>query len=217
MMVCRALLLALLSATLALSGCSDKPDKPRKQQTLKLLPDTPPPPPPPPKTEDKPPPRAQDKPQPQQAPKPAEAPQPQALKSDEAAGNGAGSGMTAGAVKQDYLDQKIGTGTTIGSTSADSGATRMAATAFGNAASKALNEFLTRDRGVKLRDYKVRVQLWVTATGALQRIELLDSTGDATTDEALRAALSRFPGTANPPPAKLPQPMRVLISNRLLG
>ena len=216
-MVCRALLLALLSTALALAGCGDKPDKPRKQQTLKLLPDTPPPPPPPPKPEDKPPPRAQDKPQPQQAPKPAETPQPQALKSDEAAGNGPGSGMTAGPVTQDYTDQKVGPGTTIGGTTADSGATRLAATAFGNAASRALNEFLTRDRGVKLRNYKVRVQLWLTPAGGLQRAELLDSTGDAPTDEALRAALNRFPGTAHPPPAKLLQPMRVLISNRLLG
>ncbi len=216
-MPCRVFLAALLSAVLALAGCGDKPDKPRKQQTVKLLPDTPPPPPPPPKPEDKPPPKAETRPQPQQAPKPVDAPLPQALKTDEAAGNGPGGGLTAGPVTQDYSDQKIGAGTTIGSVLADNGATRLAANTFGNAASKALNEFLTRDRGVKLRDYKVRVHLWLTPTGSLQRAELVDSTGDAATDEALRSALNRFPGTAMAPPAKLPQPMRVLISNRLLG
>ncbi len=213
----RVLPAVLLSLALVLAGCGDKPDKPRKQQTLKLLPDTPPPPPPPPKLEDKPPPKAETKPQPQPAPKPAQAPQPQALKTDEAAGNGPGGGLTSGPVTQDYSDQKIGAGTTIGGAPADNGATRLAANTFGNAASKALNEFLTRDRGVKLRDYRVRVQLWLTASGSLQRAELVDSTGDAQTDDALRAALNRFPGTATAPPAKLPQPMRVLISNRLLG
>ncbi len=207
-----------LALALALTGCSDQPERPRKQQTIKLLPDTPPPPPPPPKPEDKPPPKADDKPQPQAAPKPVDTPQPQVLKSDEAAGAGPGSGLIAGTVTQDYVDQKQGTGATVGGTApVESGASRLAANAYGNAASKALNEFLVRDKAVKLRDYQVRVQLWLTATGSLQRAELVDSTGDPQTDEALRSALNRFPGTSNPPPARLPQPMRVLVSNRLLG
>lgn len=214
------LALVFLMAAFGLSACSDKPERPRKQQTLKLLPDTPPPPPPPPKPENKPPSKPEDKPQPQQLAKPVEAPQPQALKSDEAAGSGPGSGLTAGPVTQDYTDQKIGAGTTIGGSAAaaaDTGTSRLAANAFGNAASRALNEYLTRDKDVKQRDYKVRVQIWLTASGGLQRAELVDSTGDPQTDEALRAALNRFPGTSTAPPARLPQPMRVLVSNRLIG
>lgn len=212
-----ALALALLAVALVLGGCGDQRDKPRKQQMLKLLPDTPPPPPPPPKPEDKPPPRSESKPQPQQAPKPVEAPLPQVLKTDEAAGNGPGSGLAAGPVTQEYTDQKIGQGTLIVGAAGDGGATRLAANAFGNAASRDLNEYLARDKGVKLRDYKVRVWLWLTPSGALQRAELVDSTGDAQTDTALRDALNRFPGTRNPTPPGLPQPMRVLVSNRLLG
>jgi protein TonB len=216
--------MVLLATALLLAGCSDQPERPRKQQTVKLLPDTPPPPPPPPKPEEKPPPKAEDKPQPQAAPKPVDTPQPQVLKSDEAAGQGPGSGIEAGRVTQDYVDQKQGTGATertvgtVGSAApVESGASRMAANAYGNAASRALNDFLARDKAVKLRDYQVRVQLWLTATGSLQRAELVDSTGDPQTDEALRSALNRFPGTGNPPPARMPQPMRVLVSNRLIG
>jgi len=213
------LFVALIAVLLALSGCSDKAEKPRKQQTVKLLPDTPPPPPPPPpKPEDRPPPKPQDKPQPQDAPKAAEQPQPQALKSDEAAGSGPGSGLTAGAVTQDYTDQKIGTGPVVGSAApVESGASRLAANAFGNTTTRALNEYLTRDRNVKLRDYKVRVEIWLTPTGTLQRAELVDSTGDPQTDAALRAALNRFPGTGIAPPPRLPQPLRVQVTNRLLG
>lgn len=213
-----ALALALLAAALVLAGCGDHADKPRKQQTLKLLPDTPPPPPPPPKPEDKPPPKPENKPRPPDAPKPADVPpQPQVLKTDEAPGSGPGGGLTTGPVTQDYTGQKVGQSSVIGGSPVESGTERLAANAFGNLASRALNEFLVRDKGVKLRDYKVRVQLWLTPTGGLQRAELAGSTGDAQTDEALRAALNRFPGTDNPPPAKLPQPIRVLVSNRLLG
>jgi protein TonB len=211
------LAVAMLLA-LTLIGCDSKPDKPRKQQTVKLLPDTPPPPPPPPKPEDKPqPPKPEDKPQPQDAPKPAEAPQPQALKTDEAPGSGPGGGLSSGAVTQDYTDQKVGQGTTIGGGGGDSGSNRLAMTAYGNAATRALNEYLVRDKAVKLRDYKVRVDLWLTASGSLQRAELLDSTGDPDTDKALRGALDRFPGTSNAPPPRLPQPLRVQVSNRLMG
>ena len=209
-----------LLATLALwslAGCDSEPGKPRKQQMVKLLPDTPPPPPPPPKPEDRPPPRAQDKPQPQEAPKPVDAPLPQALKSDEAAGSGPGNGLQAGAVTQDYTDQKIGQGTSIGSSGGDNLGNRLAANAFGNATTRALNEFLVRDRAVKLRDYQVRVELWLTASGGLQRAELVDSSGDPSTDQALRAALSRFPGSSGAPPAGLPLPLRVLVSNRMMG
>lgn len=211
----------VLAGALGLSGligCSGEADTPRKQQKIVLLPPAPPPPPPPPRPEDKPPPpKAEDKPQPQDAPKPVETPQQQALKTDEAAGNGPGGGLSAGTVTQDYTDQKIGQGTNIGGGAVDGGANRLAANAFGNAASRALNEFLVRDRGVKLRDYQVRVALWLTPSGRLERAELVDSTGDPQVDEALRTALNRFPGTSTPPPAQLPQPMRVLVSNRLMG
>jgi periplasmic protein TonB len=215
-----SLLVLLLAMLWLAAGCSERPEKPRKPQMIKLLPDTPPPPPPPPpKPEDRPPPKPESKPQPQEAPKPVEAP-PQALKSDEAAGAGPGNGLAAGAVTQDYADQKIGQGTMVGGnakSAGDVGANRLAASTFGNAASRELNEYLARDKDVKLRDYKVRVWLWLTPTGSLQRVELVDSTGDAQADEALRSAINRFPGTRNPPPPRLPQPLRVLVSNRLLG
>jgi len=201
-----------------LHGCDQAPDKPRRQQVVKLLPDTPPPPPPPPRLEERPPPRPQDKPQAQDQPKPQEAPQQQTLKTDEAAGEGPGSGLAAGAVTQDYTDQKLGQGTTLGgSGQADTGAARLAINSYANAATRNLNEYLARDREVKRLDYRVQVQLWLTPAGTLQRAELIGSTGNAQADEALRAALTRYPGVGSPLPARMPQPMRLQVSNRLLG
>ncbi len=212
------ILVLLCAAALVLAGCDEKPRAKRKQQVVRLLPDTPPPPPPPPRQEDRPPPRPDDKPQPRDAPKPVDAPAQQAaLKSDEAAGNGPGNGLTAGAVNKDYTDQKLGQGNTIGGAPAQDALTQLAATAYANAATRALNEFLVRDKSVKRHEYRVRVELWLTDSGGLRRAELLSSTGDEQTDQALREALGRFPGTGSPPPAKLPQPMRLQISNRMMG
>jgi protein TonB len=207
-------LLGVLALTLA--GCDDKPPSTRKQQVVKLLPDTPPPPPPPPKPEERPQPKPDDKPQPQDAPKPVDAPQQQALKSDEAAGDGPGNGLAAGAVTREYTDQKIGQGIGIGGGTGEDASARLAANSYANATTRALNEFLLRDKEVKRLDYKVRVALWLTSAGALQRAELLGSTGDEQTDQALRSALGRFQGIGNPP-ARLPQPMRLLVSNRMMG
>jgi protein TonB len=213
----RHLPLSLLCAlAFTLAACDDKPPSTRKMQTVKLLPDTPPPPPPPPKPEDRPPPKPEDKPQQQEAPKPAEAPPQQALKSDEAAGAGPGNGLSSGAVTRDYTDQKIGTGNNIGGGTGEDPAARLAANSYANAAARALNEFLVRDKEVKRLDYKVRVALWMSPAGGLERAELLGSTGDEKADQALRDALGRFPGFGTPP-ARLPQPMRLLVTNRMMG
>lgn len=209
---------AVATAAALLSACSDQAEPKRKQQVVKLqLPDAPPPPPPPPKEVEKLQPKPDDKPPPPDAPKPVEAPQPQALKSDEAAGDGPGNGLTSGAVSTDYSDQKIGQGTSIGGATPDTTVNKFAANAFANATTRALNEFLVRDKEVKRLDYKVRIEVWLTPAGGLQRAELVGSTGDEQTDQALRTALNRFPGTGSPPPASMPQPLRVMVSNRLMG
>jgi protein TonB len=209
-------LTALSALTMALAGCDGPSSPPRRQQVVRLLPDTPPPPPPPPKPEDRTPPRPDDKPQPQDVPKAAEA-QPQALKSDEAAGDGPGNGLSAGAVTQDYSDQKIGQASTIGGVTTDNPASRLALNSYANAATRTLNDYLARDKDVKRLDYKVRVEVWLTPSGTLDRAVMVGSTGDAPTDEALRGALTRFPGTGQPLPPKLPQPLRLLVSNRMMG
>lgn len=203
------LLLALL-----LAGCGDEPPPQRKMQTVKLLPDTPPPPPPPPK--EKPPePRKEDKPQPQ-APQAKAEPQQAALRSDEAAGTGPGSGLVAGNVTQDYTDQKIGDKPQIGGSGADMTA-RLAANSFASATTRSLNEFLARERELKRGDFRAQVHLWLAPSGALERAELVGSTGDPATDKALRDALLRFPGAGAPPPQALQQPLRLQVTNRMLG
>jgi protein TonB len=205
--------LALLAG--ALAGCGEEPPKPKRMQTVKLLPDTPPPPPPPPpRPEEKRPEPKKDEtppPTPQQQPEQA-----QALKTDEAAGTGPGSGLVAGAVTQDYTDQKIGS-SAAPPVAATVGVNRLAANAFAGNVTRALNDYLARERSLKERDYRVPVNLWLQADGRVQRVELAGSTGDGAVDDALRAALERFPGAGLPLPDRLPQPLRVQVSNRMIG
>lgn len=207
--------LALLSAAFllaaGLSGCDDAPSKPKKATVVKILPDTPPPPPPKPE-EKKPEPEKIDKPQQQlNQPKQVEAPQPQALKSDEAAGDGPGNGMQSGAVNSDYAGGQIGQG------AGEALASRFAFNSYANSLTRALNDFLARDKDLKRRGYNVKVHVWLQSDGRLERADLVGSTGDEQADAALRAALARFPGSATPIPDKLPQPMRLLVTNRILG
>lgn len=186
-------------------------------QTVKLLPDTPPPPAPKPEEKRPEPPKEAKATAQLQPPKPAEVPpQPQALKSDEAAGDGPGGGLVAGAVSRDYTDQKIGSNT-IGGQGGDSGVSLAAAQAYAQALTRSLNDFLARDRELRRADYRARVLVWLSPQGTLQRVEIVEGSGDAPTDQTLRAAIGRFPGAATPPPERLPQPLRLQVTNRMIG
>lgn len=205
-----------LGLAVLLSACDHEPPRPRRMQTVKLLPDTPPPPPPRPE-EKRPEPQKLDKPQPAPQVKNDPPPQQQALRSDEAAGNGPGNGLVAGAVTQDYTDQKIGLGDKAGGPSAADAGLRLAAAAYANATTRMLNEFLAQERELRRLDYRARVNLWLSPAGSVLRVELVGGTGSAETDQALRSALERFPGSTTPPPGQMPQPLRVQITNRMFG
>jgi protein TonB len=206
---------ALLLAAGLLAGCGDEPPRERRMQTVKLMPDTPPPPPPPPPKEKPPEAPREARPQPQAPENKPPEPDAAQLKSDEAAGDGPGNGLVAGPVTQDYSNQAIGQAVTIGGRG-DDAAARLAAESFARSTTRAINEFLAREQALKRGDYRAQVQLWLSPSGSVQRAELLGSTGDDELDRALRESLLRFPGGAAPPEG-LRQPLRLQVTNRMLG
>jgi protein TonB len=193
----------------SLGGTSHEP----KRQTVKIavLPDTPPPPPPPPPKEKPPEPKEQEnKPQPQEQQKPKEVQQePQQLKMDGPAGDGP-SAFAAGAVNSEYKGGEVGTGTGDGG-----GANKMQFALFNSQLQRHVQSHLAKNSKAKLADYRVNVQVWVSPAGDL-RVELLSSTGDEKSDEALRLALTQLP-PMSAAPTTLPQPIRLRITNRMTG
>lgn len=210
------LVLALVGLGWFIAGQMGKGGSGPKKQTVKIavLPDTPPPPPPPPKEEKKPEPKPEEnKPQPQEQ-KPVEAPpEPQQLKMEGAAGDGP-SAFGSGSVNSEYKGGAIGTGGGGTATVAD----RMAASTYGNAVRRELNDHLNRSPEMrKAGDYKVPVNLWVRADGTLERFELVGSSGATETDELIKQTLRLFRGFRSAPPHNLPQPVRLQVTNRMTG
>jgi protein TonB len=203
----------LIGAGLLVSSLLDAPAGPKRQVArISILPDTPPPPPPPPKEEKKPePPKEEPKQVLREEPIRQEVPkaEPQQLKMEGAAGDGP-SAFGAGKVTQEYVGGPTGSGT-IG------GLGRLAMNSYANAATRALNEHLNRESELRQRSYKVDVNVWLGPDGRLQRVELVGSSGDTELDDKLLRHLRRFPGTGSAPPERMPMPLRVAVTSRLLG
>lgn len=184
-----------------------------KRQTVKIavLPDTPPPPPPP-KEEKRPEPKPEEnRPQPQEQKVVEAPPEPQQLKMEGAAGDGP-SAFGAGSVSNEYRGGDVGTG------GGGSVGDRLAASSYGNAVKREVDNWLQRQPALRRAgDYSLPVQIWVRPDGSIERTRLVGSTGDADTDQAVREALERFPGFRAPPPAGMPQPISLKLSNRRTG
>jgi len=190
------------------------PSAPSRQVTkISIIPDTPPPPPPPPREEKRPEPKEQKDVKVEQ-PKPVEAPPQQAeqLKMEGAAGDGP-SAFASGDVTNEYKGGDIGS--TIGGAPAKPN--RMQYAFYTNALQRHIQDELARNRNVKQIDYRVVVKVWLGRDGSIQRAVLDDSTGDDKADSALSAALADMRAFRDAPPADMPQPIRLRITNRLTG
>jgi protein TonB len=173
-----------------------------KKQVAKItvMPDTPPPPPPPPKEQPKDNREVKlDQPKPMELPREA-----QQLKMEGPAGEGA-SPFAAGSVSRDYIGGAVG------------GGAGMQFAFFSNVLQRHVQDELARNRKIKLGDYRVTVNIWIGGDGAIRRAELVGSTGSAETDRALRTALTELGPIRTTVPDKLPQPIRLRITNRMTG
>lgn len=202
-----------IAAALVLVACEQQAPRAKNAQVVKLLPDTPPPPPPPKPEERRPEPQKEDKAQPTPEPQPAPQPDAPTLKSDEAPGQGPGSGIAAGAVTQDYAGGALG----AGSGAPAAGPNRLVAQSYAQATTRALNDFLSGEKALRQADYRLTVNVWLKPDGRLQRAQLAGSTGSTNLDATLQEALLRFPGAPSPMPDGMPQPIRLRISNHMIG
>ena len=210
-------LVLLIAAMIAgvwfmVKGLGGEAKRPARQVTrITIIPDTPPPPPPPPPKEQPKPEPAKtetkavkvDQPKPQDAPKPDPDPQ---LKMEGEAGDGP-SPFAAGEVTQEYIGGDIGGG----------GGNALQYAFYTRLLQRHLQLALTRNDEIKRLDYRVKLKVWLTDAGVIRRAEMIDTTGDAEMDARLRAALTDLPAVPEAPPAALPQPISVRITNRVTG
>lgn len=182
-----------------------------KKQTVKIavLPDTPPPPPPP-KPEKPPEPKPQDNaPQPQDQPKQVEAPpEPQQLKMEGAAGDGP-SAFSAGNVSSDYKGGAIGSGS---GSSAPSAGDRAKFNFYAKSAQQLLRSELDRTLARDVIRLGARLQIWIDASGRIDRYEI-NGLSDVAAQNQVRAAMQDISkGFRLVPPAGLPQPLEMRLS-----
>ncbi len=71
------------------------------------------------------------------------------------------------------------------------------------------------DPQVKPGAYRIGVRLWIGSDGALTHAQLLGSTGEASRDERIAAALARV--SFAPPPDEFAQPVSLVIEPRPLA
>lgn len=191
--------------------------QPRKPPKVSLLPSTPPPPPPPPKEEKRPePPKEVRENKVVEAPEQKdESPPDQSLKMEGAAGDGP-SVFGSGKVNNEDLSKIGGPGSGKGGTGV--GERRPLVDPFAVYAGSMkteLQRLLARRDELRRRRYGVEVHIWVGDDGRVARFELVGSTEDDETDAAIRKAITGFGAFAEPPPARMPQPVRLRIaSNR---
>ena len=200
-LVVAVVLLGLLVKELASPGDVKKK---RAVQEISLL--KPPPPPPPPKDPPPPPkvdvPEKIDVPKPDQAPdKPADAPPPGPDLAVDAAG-GAG-GDSFGLLAKKGGSDLIGGG---------GGGSRFAW--YGALVKDRIQEAVAKEKKLRDADFRVLANVWVNATGGVTRVELVDSTGNAELDGALKSALRNMPAIREGAPGDMPQPIKLRITAR---
>ena len=203
----RYALVIVIGSALLLTGCHKK-DQQKKPPKISLLTPAVPPPPPPPKVEKKPEPPKEQKEMKVDQPvaKKVEPQVAQELKMDGPAGNGP-SGFAQGAITSEDLS-KIGTGKTGG------GEQSGMFNPFNNYARGLkgdLQRYLNKNNALRQRRYSIDVHVWVDPAGQVKRFELIGSSNDSDTDDAVRTAMTGFAGFSQGPPPGMPQPVRMRI------
>jgi protein TonB len=187
----------------------DKPAQSKKQVQQISVVQPPTPPPPPPKPEIKPPEVKEEKmPDPETEPEPEpEAPEPD-QEPAEAPGDQLGVDAEGGAGSDGFglVGKKGGSGL-IG------GGGGNAIIWYGQHVQRELTDELhktLRDRARQTK-YTAVLHVWIRSDGNIDRVELVNSSGTAEIDEALKLAISQVRGRFKPPPERMPQPLKIRI------
>lgn len=173
---------------------SDAPAPSRVVQTVSLLP-----PPPPPEIEQKPPePQIKEE---------VVIPEPQPMQQDAAAsadlgvdadgtGSGDGFGLVGKKGGRDLLD-----GGPFGW--------------YGSLLGADIEDSLAARKKLRQAKYTAVLDLWIGRDGRIEKVELVRTSGNRDLDAVLRMAVAEVGKVREPPPAEMPQPVRLQVTSRL--
>lgn len=86
---------------------------------------------------------------------------------------------------------------------------------YGNSVTQLIQEFLYDRSDIRSKKYSVKVKLWIAPSGKIEKVELVNSTGDRAVDESLQLALIEMGQVPEKPPEDMPQPVRLRITSRI--
>ena len=187
-----------------------KGSQPTKRQIVQISLLRPPPPPPPPPPPEVKPPEVKEEvkvPEPEKPPEAAkdDAPPPgEQLGLDaDASGSGDAFGLAARKGGRDI--------TTLGS---PSGGGRGEMAWFAGLVQSHLQAQLYKEEKLRRSDYRVQLRIWFAPDGRIERFEMVGSTGNKEVDDQIKLALHNMPPLKQPPPADLPQPVKLRLTSR---
>jgi protein TonB len=73
---------------------------------------------------------------------------------------------------------------------------------------------LNSDRLARQGAYSLMVRVWVRGDGSIDRMSIVQGSGNRERDSAIEAALSRISRLSQPPPADMPEPISLRIVSR---
>jgi protein TonB len=79
---------------------------------------------------------------------------------------------------------------------------------------KQIQQALARNSKLRGAQFKAIVKIWLSPDGHVKNYELVGSSGQADTDELIKAAMSEISSLGEGPPTEMPQPIRLRVTSR---
>ncbi len=97
---------------------------------------------------------------------------------------------------------------------AGSGGGRVGNATYSQYLGYALQKILRDDERTRMLVYRMRINLWLSDSGDISRVELINSSGDTDVDQAVVAALREVRRLDERPPPSLDMPVRIALNSR---
>jgi protein TonB len=75
-------------------------------------------------------------------------------------------------------------------------------------------EQLNAEKQARRGEYSLMVRVWVRSDGSIDRVRIVEGSGNRERDEAIESALSRITRLSQAPPADMPEPISLRIVSR---